>query len=288
MLTPIPVVRLAPGDQWDQTLLDDLISGALWPHGLEFERLDAYPDAPGIVLLVPGRYWAHDTVAVADAIARYDWVLAIRASDEEDLFDITKVVHPNIKWWAQSPRLTREYPDARLIPLGFTPHFTGLAESPDRRVDVFLSAQETHARRVQCFTALSNDNHTQNVYATAGFTQGLTPAEYAQAMCDARVAPAPAGPVSAETFRLYEALQAHTIPIADDYSPADGRAGYWQRMFPDAPFPLLTDYNSLPGYIDDALTDYPRLANRVTAWWIAQKRAMAWNLRADLRWLGAL
>jgi hypothetical protein len=70
-------------------------------------------------------------------------------------------------------------------------------------------------------------------------------------------------------------------------SPVYDSRGYWMALFPDAPFPTLTNYDDLPGYIDDVLTDYPRLANRTAAWWVAQKRRLGDWLRSDLAALGA-
>lgn len=286
----LPVVRLAPYRQWDQTLLDDLLSGALWQHGIEFERLDAYPrEADGILLICPARYYADHTAEISEAIARYRWVLAFRVGDEEDLLDPREIVHSNLKWWVQTPRVGRDYGDARFMPLGYTPHFRELGgEAPDRTVDVFLSGQRTHRRRVECFDALDGDDHVQRVHATEGFTQGLRPPEYVRQMCGAKVAPAPSGAVSPDSFRLWEALEAHCVPVADDVSPAYDSRGFWRMLLPDAPFPILADYANLPGWIDDLLADWPRNANRIAAWWIAKKREYSQWLREDLEALGAL
>lgn len=282
----IPVARLAPGDQWDCHTLDLLFANRLHPTGLEFERHEGYPHADGTILIIPGRYWADRTADITAALARYRWVLAIRTSDEEDSFDIAKVTHPNIRWWVQTPRTDRDYGHARLIGLGFPAHFDHLPDV-ERELDVFLAAQNTHSRRRQAFAALASYRRPHWIEPTPAFTEGLPPDAYVVAMCAARVAPAPSGAVSPDTFRLYEALQAHTVPIADDISPAYNSAGYFQRLYPGAPFPILRDYADLPGYIGDVLDDYPRIANRVTAWWMAHKRAMATWLHEDLTALGA-
>lgn len=283
-----PAVHLPPGRQWDTTMLNLLLDGSLYPHGLKFERLDAYPDAEGILLAIPARYWADHTGSINEAIAKYRWVLAFRTSDEEDTFDIGKIVHPNIRWWVQTPRAGRDYGDARLFGVGYTPHLAVLpSQPPEKSVDLFMSAQQTHARRQAAFDALAGTQHMARVHATTGFTHGLQPAEYAQQMCQAKIAPAPSGAVSPDSFRLWEALQAHCVPIADAVSPVDGVAQYWTRLFGSVPFPVITDYSDLPGWIDDQLADWPRPANRIAAWWIREKRAMAHKLRDDLKTLGA-
>lgn len=284
----IPVGRLAPGNQFDQNMLDQLFANKLYPTGLEFKRIDGYPNTDGCCILIPGRYWHNQTWDISDALASYKWVLAIRTSDEEDLFDVAAVRHPNIRWWVQSPRTDRDYGDARLFGVGYPPYFNQLPpEAPRKSVPLFLSAQNTHDRRNQCFDALE-PFQAGYVQQTEGFTQGLTSSAYVQLMCDARVAPAPAGPACPDTFRLYEALEAHAIPIADDLTPGYDSHGYWKMLFPDAPFPILTDYESLPGYINHALARWPANANRIAAWWMRQKRAMAHWLREDLKALGAL
>lgn len=284
----IEVGCLAPGNQWDQNMLDLLFTNRLYPTGLEFRRRMGYPNSDGCVLVVPGRYWFEHTLQITKVIRRYDWVLFIKTGDEEDLFDLSAIDHPNVRFWCQTPRIDREHPECRFFGVGFPPHFNDLSSTPpDKVVDVFLSAQRTHKRRELAFDALK-DFPNSNVEATAGFTQGMPAAEYVGQMCGAKVAPCPSGAVSPDSFRLYEALEAHCVPIADDVSPAYDSEGYWRTLFPSDPFPTLTDYNDLTGYVEDQLTVWPVNANRIAAWWIHQKREMALWLQADLKALAAL
>ena len=84
----IPVGRLAPTGQWDQNLLVELFANRVYPTGLEFSLTEGYPTGvDGCCLIIPGRYWHKDTDRINEAIATYRWVLAFRASDEEDWFD---------------------------------------------------------------------------------------------------------------------------------------------------------------------------------------------------------
>lgn len=283
----IPVVQLGPGQQWDQNMLDLLLTDQLYPHGLRHTACNPWPRARGIILVVPGRYWADRTDELTAALARYEWVLAIRTSDEEALLEIAKVEHPNIRWWVQTPRNHRDYAATRYLPLGFPAHFNRLPPATNKHLDIFLSGQNTHARRAECFAALDRVHRDKAVQETAGFTQGMPVHDYAGRMREARVAPCPSGAVSPDSFRVYEALESHTVPIADDVSPVYPSTGYWTALFPDAPFPTITNYSDLPGYIDDVLADYPRLSNRVAAWWIAQKRRLGEWLIRDLEALGA-
>lgn len=281
--------RLAPGDQWDQCLLDDLFDNKLYPTGLEFRRVLGYPQADGCILLVPGRYWAAHTDQINNVIKRYAWLLLVRTSDEEDLFDISKIKHPNVRFWVQTPRTDRDYGDARLIPLGYTPHFRGLpAEQPVKNRGVFLAGQKTHERRWAAFGELHRTKIDKRLVWSHGFTEGIPQHEYVDCMLGCKVAPAPAGPASPDTFRLYEALEANCVPVADDVTPAYDSAGYWRKLFPDCPFPILTDEKNWPGYCQDGINAWPANANRIAAWWMRQKREMTYWLRGDLQALGAL
>jgi hypothetical protein len=285
----IPVGRLAPGDQWDQNMLDLLFANMLYPTGLMFKRHEGFPNTDGCILIIPGRYWADQTDQISDAISRYQWVLGIRTGDEEDEFDPERVSHPNIKWWVQTPRPGRNYGDSRLFGIGFPPHFNHLGGDPARDVDVFISAQNTHDRRDDCFDTLKRVTSARvEAYETEGFTQGMAPADYATMMCSAKLAPAPSGPESAESFRVYEALEAHTIPICDDYSPKWNALGYWEHLFPGCPLPVINTYQQLPGYIEDLLYRWPANLNTITAWWMRYKRQWSQWLVDDLTELGAL
>jgi hypothetical protein len=268
-------------------MLDLLFANQLYPTGLEFSRHDGYPAGVGCVLIVPGRYWFERTNQISEAIAKYEWVLAIRVGDEEEAFNPDRVFHRNIKWWVQTPKVGVDYEGARLFGVGFPPHLDDLSDHP-RDTDVFLSAQNTHERRQDCFAAISAVDADKVVHATRGFTAGMSREDYVRLMCSAKVAPCPSGAVSPDSFRLFEALEAHTVPIADDVSPVYPSQGYWRMVFPDAPFPILETYGQLPGYVEDQLALWPANANRISAWWMRQKRTMARWLSEDLTDLGAL
>lgn len=296
MTRSIDVGRLAPGNQWDQAMIDDLFSNRLHSTGLRFKRTDGYPQSDGCCLVIPGRYWAGHQERISEAIARYSWVLAFRMGDEEDQFDISRVTHPNIQWWVQTPRPDRYYGNARFIGVGYSPHFSQM--DPVHiipKLDVFLSAQETHARRKRCFDALDvyladKDPLASRsvVNATAGFTQGLDRSEYVTLMQSTKIAPCPSGPESQDSFRVYEALQSRCVPIVDGITPGYPATGYWERIFPDCPFPIIDNYANLPGYIEDQLALWPKNANKIAAWWMRQKRRMSEWLIEDLSALGAI
>lgn len=293
----INVVRLEPHSQWDQNILNRLFQNQLLPTGLTFSDHERYlgkltpePELGGCILIIPGRYWHDRTDEINEYIQHLRWVLAIRTGDEQDLLDIDKVRHPNIRWWVQTPRIDHTYGDVRKFGVGYTPHFNIPQHSPpDMTNDVFLSAQNTHPRRFDAFASTNCMPGMQVLtHQTPGFTQGLAPELYTQYMIHSKVALAPAGPDTPDTFRLYEALQAHTVPIADDIAAnRPDVSGYWEMVFPDAPFPILTNWFDAPGIVKEAVANYPRNANRIAAWWMREKRNYVHWLNEDLELLTA-
>lgn len=280
----IHVSWLAPGNQWDSNIVRRLLDGKLYPHGIEVKHHTGYAKAAGTILVVPGRYWHKAMPDIEDAVASYEWLLLFRTSDEEDLFDVNEFAGPErTKFWVQTPR--REYPGARLFGVGFPAHFNHLSlELPEKKLNVFISAQDTHQRRHECFDSLDGlpDSKPGRVHRTPGFTQGMDPAEYVRCMSKAKVAPCPSGAVSVDSFRFWEALEAHSLPVPDAVSPVDGETNYWDRI--GYPFPVVGDWSAVPW--SELLNDCP--ANLTTAWWMRYKRQLALNLVEDLEMLGAI
>lgn len=281
----IPVGRLAPVNQFDQTMLDDLLANRLHPTGLEFDRHEGYPArVDGCCLIIPGRYWHGHEAEISRAIARYGWVLLFITSDEESLFDLSKVVHPNMKAWVQTPRQGRDYGGARVFGVGYTPHVRMLPVEPsEKTLNVFLSAQDTHQRRHDCFLHLEG-LWSSRVHRTAGFTQGMDPAEYIRCMSKVKLAPAPSGAVSVDSFRAWEALEAGAIPVVDAVSPVDGRTDYWARLLGEVPFPVVDDWSQVLWTV--LLEDWN--PEPVQAWYRGYKQRLAEWLSTDLEQLGAL
>lgn len=277
-MTTITVGWLAPDGQWDQNLLGRLFSNRV--TGYEFEHVDGYPQTDGCVLVIPGRYWHLRTREISTVMSQYRWVLAMRTSDEEDKFDISKVRHRNHRWWVQTPKTDVNYGDARLFGVGFPPHFNNLPTTPPTyRSGVFLAAQATHARRTAAFTAVGLLDADKVTLATDGYARGMSRSLYVDEMTSCILAPAPAGPQTPDTFRLYEALESHAVPVADDITPGYPSVGYWNRVCPGAPFPVITNYSDFSVIAMKVFKAQPDLSNRVAAWWMQYKYEMA-------RWLG--
>lgn len=270
---------------WDMNMLTKLLQHKLWqPVGAYSFRFHndlktVSKDTEGIVFILPARYHTEHYKQINDDLNRFKWVLAIFTSDEESLFDVNQIEHPNIKKWVMTPRAQS---GDRQIGEGFPPDASMLARYQYKKTsNYFFSGQITHKRRHMLKSALEASDIKGKFIETEGFTKGLEHWDYYQEMAKAKVVPCPSGPATPDSFRLYEALEAGAVPIADDICPAY-ETGYWHLIHPDAPFPVLKNYSDLHGYMEDMINRYPEVNNKVFAWWQAYKRKLSYWLTDDI------
>lgn len=256
---------------WDQALLQDILAEPI------FQKTD-YPN--GGIFILPGAYNGDHIDKINSYLSAFDWVILFITSDEESKFPVEKISHRNIKIWVNYPK--GRHSSYQLLPLGYTLETRKNLKLAEKDIEVFYAGQKTHVRRELCSEALrkAEGKFTAIVYDTQGFTQGFSPVEYMSYMNRAKVVPAPSGAVSQDSFRLYEALEAGAIPIADDISPS-GEYGYWKFLFSNPPFPILKDYDDLAGYIEDQLNNYQEKANSIFAWWLREKRSIRDRILSD-------
>ncbi len=119
------------------------------------------------------------------------------------------------------------------------------------------------------------------VAGTPGFGQGLGPVAYAAFLGMSRFALVPAGN-SPETIRLYDALEAGTIPVMLRSAFVDA-----QDALDNPPFLLLNSWSELAAaYAPYADADAPRVIEtieakriEVLAWWQAFKQKQQHRLK---------
>lgn len=310
----IPVVFLSLNPDvpargyWDQGMLEQVFSGEMWQPATSY-RFKVYDDwdlftdsrmsnSDGAVVVLPAPNHVEYVKQINERLAGLKWVVLILTSDEEALFPVDKIKHPNIKIW-----LTYPYPDKHekydRIGTGFPaqarewlPKFQ--KQAYERRVDYFFAGQITHVRRQMLMRAIgvmeefSHVNQLQGDYVfTDGFARGINHEQYYKRLSEAKVALAPAGIKTPDSFRLFEALEAGCIPIADTRDP-EGRFpdDYWQWLFKeDVPFPVLTDYEQLQGFTIDAVANWKPLSNKIFSWWQNKKRDLCYRIMRDVHLL---
>lgn len=263
---------------WDQTFINDIIDS------LEIERVEVrkLPKDQKAIVVIPAR--SHFDIAnkVNKELAKIDKVVLICSGDEERVFPVDQIRHPNIKIWVQNPHPDKDEIYDK-IGTGYAPH--DLKDTVfNKDIDVFFSGQITHRRRLEMQRVIGDSiPDTWHINYTEGFTQGFEPKEYFNLMSRAKIAPAPSGAVIPDSFRVFEALQTMAIPIADEVNPDGSIEGYWEWLFGETvKFPLLKKWESLSGYVDDILPNYTELVHRQTEWWINYKKKIRNRLRKQL------
>jgi hypothetical protein len=227
----VPVVWLSYSEKtpargyWDTSLLEGLFSHEVWrPFGAhEFEHLTSLEGLEGAVVVFPARSQVEFAGRLQADLQKLKWVVAMLVGDEQASFPFERLTHPNMRLWVMSPRKNRKYPaGTRFLGSGLPPQARPLLQryrqqATDRPIHYIFAGQVTHERRVELVAAVDAwKRHAQQtrgeVYASPGFTQGLVPEIYYEKLASARVAFAPSGPHTPDTFRLFEALEAGMHP----------------------------------------------------------------------------
>lgn len=280
-------------EQWDCGFLLDLLSGGMWQTpewpGFNINFVNELPLAykPAIVA-VAARHHAGKEHEVNRQLQGLEHIVLFLMGDEEASFAVEKIDHPSIHIWVQNPHPGR-HDEYNKLGTGYPPHARELllTAGPTKRTDVFFAGQVTHDRRQQLVDNMgelqSQGKVSSEILITRGFTQGFTPLDYYLRMARTKVAPAPAGAVIPDSFRLYEALDAMTVPIADDRNSQGTIDNYWDWLFgQETPFPKIKEWDRFVGMTEETLQEWPANMHTITAWWIKQKRDFAYKVMEQL------
>lgn len=275
---------------WDQHTLDAALASAdhleaPMPHDDAVVALNGHEG--GAIVVVPAQYvqpWQ-----VNHLVAQLPWCVLVLTSDEASTFDQTQLDHPAMLIWTMTPRPGVHEPGTRHLGEG-APDLEQMAgtEPARRTLDVQFAGQITHERRQQLAAAWAEwsaerDATVGSFIATPGFTQGLDRGDYLAQLVRAKLVLAPSGPTTPDSFRLYEALEAGALPIADGLCPGYDEPGYWDLVYPGGvPFPVVHDWHAELGKtIEAALAGWPANATRASAWWAQAKRQLRCHLEDD-------
>lgn len=280
--------------QWDYGFLKDFLEGDMWRppgwEGFDISACDRLVKAGRALVAIPARHHKEMEREINAELNKIGRVVLFLLGDEEADFDADLIDHPNIAVWVQNPHPGKHDAFHRLG-TGYPPHMRDclpISGLPQKNNDLFFSGQLTHKRRHEMWDVLvyyqqENPGRRLLLNRTRGFTQGMNPNEYYQAMTGAKIAPCPSGAVIPDSFRLFEALQCMAVPIADETNPAGDISLYWDWLFGcPVPFPKLTEWDRLYGLIDETLDGYPSINHRITAWWINYKRDFAYKVMGQL------
>lgn len=271
---------------WDHGMQESVVKGC---HHV-YEMADI-PAGEGAIVCFPAKAHEHDIPRLNADLAALPWVLLVLAEDECGDFNTDKLTHPNMRVWVQTPWLGRYARVDHPLPVGYRtdrPEPLKLAKD----LDWFFCGQITHSRRQACARQLRNmegGHLVETICFGATIEQGgLSYPDYLAAMARAKVIPCPSGNVTPDSFRLWEALEAGCVPIADGLSPrSDFPAGYWDVVAPGHPWPVVEDWSMLGFQMAQVLAEWDSLAARCGAWWLRFKRDLRVKLEDTLAELGA-
>lgn len=292
----VPVLWCDPPDQWDTSLLRDLLGGHLTPPGFAFPHVTAPIRLPveHAVVVVPGRYDEAEARLEKALRSVMRSALVVISGDEESTFDWRRFVGAfglDLRFWFMTPDPAKEYPEgARFLGSGYAPWLRDeLHQIPEGRFwEWSYAGQVNHHRRSELVDTLEGLESIGHLVPSAGFTKGLPPGSYAHLLANTKVVPCPSGRHTPDSFRLHEALEAGCVPIADGCTPAGPQPEYWPMVFPDGvPFQILDgEWSSVGKYLDEALDGWQAKSNRCFAFWQLHKRTMGTWLADDLTELG--
>lgn len=240
---------------WDQRLLEEFFEKET--H-IETNNIEAQKEA---IVVIPGAYQASYINEINKQLANLEKCTVIITSDEENNFPIDELSHPNMRVYADyyNPKYTSEI---RWLPIGPANVFNIDLEA--KTTNFGFAGQVTHPARHNYINEIRN--RTDGImFLTEGFAQGLPPEGYYRFLASCKVVPSPAGNISPDAFRTYEAIHAGAVPIPTNPE-------WHEKVFGYVPFPVVERYEQVNGYIDAAIADYPVLNNKVQMWWLQYKR----------------
>lgn len=285
---------------WDQSWLEDVLAPSTWRDGVEVVHVYAAGDVPAgatVLLVVPARHHA-DRASVEElrffvGDPAHERVVVMLTGDEEHRFPVHAIEGHVHLVWVQNPSSRVARSKARVLGCGYTTHVrTAVQATPavgasQRDLVWSFQGQVTHARRREFAGAArslaARDPMACALLESAGFTQGVDRELYADTLLRSMVVPAPSGPVSPDTFRLFEALEAGCVPIGDEWTDGTIDAGYLNALFgDDVPFETLVDWRQLAGAVSNVHRQWLYRAARTLSWWVRYKNRMARLLWTDL------
>jgi hypothetical protein len=277
-----------PKDHWDTSIFQELILK-------DFEEWNGKPEdwPKHAVVMIAGRFHADDLDAINRTIGFLDGCVVVIHSDEESLFPWWEVKHPNMRLWVMTPDPATKRADfVRFIGEGWSPGTEDVTwshrmsrDSASRPFNVGFAGQVTHPRREQCWDAVWAMEGARWAERTSSFGAGMDRRDYLYKLSDTKFAPCPSGPVTADSFRVYEALEAGCIPILDGI---DGKGrdawGFWNLILgKNHPLPLMKYWADLPELLAARLPRWDTDVRIVRDWWTQRKADWVREMAEDVK-----
>ena len=254
-------------DKWDYGLLKEIFD----KYNIEQIKVNALPIEDRAFVVIPGPQNIGHEKHISKELKNISRLVLFITGDEEGVFDIDRIDHSNAEIWIQYPH--KKHEKYNKFPIGVPQHLkNNLPNYKTKTYDVFFAGQITHQRREQLAGAIALVNNA--LYKpTDGFARGDKPIHYYDNLASSRIAACPAGAVVIDSFRLFEAIEMMSLPIADLIDSTGLEDDFYQRLFNEVvPFYKTKDWNELPNLTLRLLEDYPNNMHTVVCWWIKYKR----------------
>lgn len=278
-------------DYWAYGFLNDFIKGDMWQppsfKGFTMHEVSELLEEYQALVVIPGEYHADMVQEINEEINKIQHVILFIMADEEANFPVDAIDHPSIHIWVQYP-YPGKHDQYNKLGTGYPPQSQEILPTlrPDKLVDIFFSGQIVHKRRQELVAGLREwqaQGNTAAIIETKGFTQGIEPKEYYKLLTSAQIAPAPAGTVTPDSFRAFEALESMCILMADERDAYGKIDAYWDWLFDDeCPFYKTKEWDNLVGWAHEAKKNWPNNVHKQTAWWIKKKRDFAYKVMEQL------
>ena len=254
-------------DKWDYGLLKEIFD----KYEIDQVKVTSIPKTNRAFVVIPGPQNLGHEENINNEIQNVSRLVLFITGDEEGRFDITKINHPNAEIWIQYPY--EKHKNFNKLPIGVPKHLKQMVPAyPNKEYNVCFSGQITHQRRQQLAAVMPTIPNSLFT-PTAGFAQGGDPKDYYKALASSRIAPAPSGAATVDTFRFFEAIEMLCLPIGDKINSKGDYLEFYKNVFGyDIPVSFVSNWSELNTLIPEILSEYPANMHRVVSWWIKFKR----------------
>lgn len=258
-----------------------------WDSGLLCEIFDKYPNSfnqhnskellwtdRAIVVIVG----SPSVLPLQEYLATLKSGLVIFTGDEECSFDAEAIRFDNLEYWTQCYASHRSWMQDRLL-LGCPNRISNYkinTHLPKKYLWSFVGQVQNPFRQA-CVDALNElpDGFMHIVPQFGGGEGGIEYQEYIDIMCQSHFVICPSGSMTADTFRVYEAIECGAIPIADHRSPRDDKAwDYWNVVYPSHNLLRVSEWNGWG--LEHLMRAYVK--NIWPSWWPSYKQQLSQKL----------
>ena len=257
---------------------EDVPASGYWDQAFIHDLVFDFPNTERQIIVIPGAYQGDVIPEINKRLSEFSKVLVFVTSDEECKFNINLLSHPDMIVYSQYGN------EGICFPIGYSPETPQILKDigkKEKDINWSFAGQVTHSRR-EIMMKIAENIGGGLIYKTDGFAKGMSRSVYLETLSRSKVVLCPPGPISQDSFRLYEALEAGWIPIVDDVSPIKSFSNpYISKMFFDAPFPIFNNFASFPKLLSNSINNRD-LNNYVYTWWINAKYRIKNVLKGNL------